>query len=289
MALDISAIFITPDLTDWLSNVPEEQFPVTRQISLDLGKSFQEVTLLSSTKIRTHQQEIILPSQIMQDKETRTIFIYDEANWRKWQHFDSATNRFYKMIHVAPDKPPTIEISGIKMHITQNGDPEQDTINKLGSLHHLQGIVLDTCTGLGYTAIKSAQNPKVLKVFSCEKDVNVHLLVRQNPWSRELFQNPKIIPVLSAVQDLVETIPDLFVNTVIHDPPRFSLAVELYSQSFYHQIYRILKKGGELYHYTGDPNQKIRRVSLRVTTQSRLKEVGFREVQPAYAGVLARK
>ncbi|OGB69436.1 MAG: hypothetical protein A2Y94_05345, partial [Caldithrix sp. RBG_13_44_9] len=254
-----------------------------------LGRSYQEVILLSSTQIRISQQEIILPLDIIQDKDRRTIFLYDNTGWKKWQHFDSATNRFYKMIHVAPGKPPTIEISGIKMHITQNGDPEQDTLNKLKSFRHLHGIVLDTCTGLGYTAILSAQNPKVLKVFSCEKDVNVHLLVRQNPWSRELFQNPKIIPVLSAVQDLVETIPDLFVDTVIHDPPRFSLAAELYSQTFYQQLYRILKKGGELYHYSGDPNQKIRRVPLAVATQARLKEVGFKTVQPAYAGVVARK
>ena len=287
--MDRRTIFVMPDLINLLSTIPEEQFPCSRQISLDLGRTAQEVILLSSTHLKTPQLEIILPRDLFQDEDTRTIFIYDEAGWRKWQHFDPVSNRFYKMVYVAPGKSPTVEISGIKMHITQKGDPEQDTLNKLQSLHHLQGLVLDTCTGLGYTAISSARNQNVMKVISCEKDLNVHRLARQNPWSLEFFKNPKILPVLSAVQDLVESIPDLFVDTVIHDPPRFSLAAELYSQAFYRQIYRIMKKGGEFYHYTGDPNQKIRRLSLATATQNRLKEIGFREVRPAYAGVWAWK
>jgi hypothetical protein len=287
--MDRRIIFVTSDLINLLDTIPEEQFPCSTRISLDLGKSAQDVVLSSSTQIKTSQLEFILPRDLIQNKDTRTIFIYDKAGWRKWQHFDPVSNRFYKMVYVTPGKPPTIEISGIKMHITQKGDPEQDTLNKLQSFRNLQGTVLDTCTGLGYTAISSARNQNVMKVISCEKDLNVHRLARQNPWSLELYENPKILPVLSAVQDLVKSIPDLMVNTVIHDPPRFNLAAELYSQVFYQQIYRILQKGGEFYHYTGDPNQKTRRNSLAMVTQSRLKEIGFREVQPAYAGVWARK
>jgi predicted methyltransferase len=146
--MDRRTILITPDLINRLSTIPEDQFPCSRQISLDLSISVQEVILLSSTHLRTAQLETILPVDLIQNKDTRTIFIYDETGWRKWQHFDPVSNRFYKMVYVAPGKSPTVEISGIKMHITQKGDPEQDTLNKLQSLHHLQGLVLDTCTGL---------------------------------------------------------------------------------------------------------------------------------------------
>ena len=44
-------------------------------------------------------------------------------------------------------------------------------------------------------------------------------------------------------------------DAVLHDPPRFGIAGELYSQSFYDQLARVLRPRGRLFHYTGTPNK----------------------------------
>ena len=44
-------------------------------------------------------------------------------------------------------------------------------------------------------------------------------------------------------------------GAVLHDPPRFGLAGELYSQAFYDELARVLRPGGRLFHYTGTPNR----------------------------------
>ncbi|MEJ2636556.1 MAG: methyltransferase, partial [Calditrichia bacterium] len=175
----------------------------------------------------------------------------------------------------------------IKMHVTMNGDPEKDTISKLKTLGKLHGQILDTCMGLGYTAIAAARQPDVQGVTVCEADANMFALCRENPWSAGLFENPAIHPVLKPVQEHVPDIPDESVNAVIHDPPRFALAPALYSEQFYRQLFRILTAKGRMYHYTGDPNRRTRRSSLPQKTMSLLKKVGFRKVREAYFGVIA--
>ena len=62
---------------------------------------------------------------------------------------------------------------------------------------------------------------------------------------------------------------------IIHDPPIFSLAGELYSGAFYAQLFRVLRRGGRLFHYIGNLNSKgsggVARGVIR-----RLQRSGFR-------------
>ena len=52
-------------------------------------------------------------------------------------------------------------------------------------------------------------------------------------------------------------------DAILHDPPRFGIAGELYSQGFYYeQLARILKRRGRLFHYTGSPNQVDQRAEM---------------------------
>ena len=284
-----SLLFLTSDQIYSLKRIPPSHFPLTKEISLDLGISRCVVHFIAPNKFLIDQRLIFVPENLLWEDVSRSILIYENGRWKKWQIFDERTNKYYKMIYVASAKPPTIEISGIKMHITQNSDPAQDTSCKIKSFKYLRGLVLDTCTGLGYTAIASAQNSAVIRVYTCENDINVHRLSRQNPWSQPLFGNPKIKPMVLSVNQLVTFVPSEFFDSIIHDPPRYSLATELYSPSFYQDLYRILKKGGELYHYTGDPQRRIRRIPLAVDTQHQLKEIGFRTVKLSYNGVIAKK
>ncbi|NJE61996.1 methyltransferase domain-containing protein [Thermococcus sp. 21S7] len=194
---------------------------------------------------------------------------------------------FYKLV---PTIPPTIEINGIRMHRTKEVNPLQDTRNKVDAVKPKEGeTVLDTCMGLGYTAIEASKRGAY--VITIEKDPNVIELAKINPWSRELFTGGKIQVIHGDAFDVVKRFKDESFNVVIHDPPRFSLAGQLYSEEFYRELFRILKPGGRLFHYVGNPGKKYRRKDLQKGVMERLRRAGFvgvKRVEEAL-GVVARK
>jgi predicted methyltransferase len=139
---------------------------------------------------------------------------------------------------------------------------------------------LDICTGLGYTAILAARKKSVKKVVTIEKDENVLKIARQNEFSKELFENPKIELIVG----------DAFEEIKIHDPPRISLAPELYSLKFYSQLFRVLKKGGKLFHYVGRPG-KLSGKNFMKGIVKRLLLSGFKKVVKVKEamGIVAKK
>ncbi|USS41695.1 methyltransferase domain-containing protein [Thermococcus aggregans] len=186
-----------------------------------------------------------------------------------------ATDGFYKLV---PTIPPTIEINGIRMHRTKEVNPLKDTRNKIETVNPKEGeFVLDTCMGLGYTAIESAKRGAY--VITIEKDPNVIELARLNPWSREVFTSQNIQLIQGDAFEVVKKFNDESFDVVIHDPPRFSLAGQLYSEEFYAELFRILKPKGRLFHYVGNPGKKYRRKDLQKGVRERLRNVGFKNIK----------
>jgi len=185
-----------------------------------------------------------------------------------------SNNGYYKLV---PTIPPTIEINGIRMHRTKEVNPYEDTLNKINAVKIKKGEeVLDTCMGLGYTAIEAYK--RGAEVITIEKNPNVLELAKINPYSEELFKgNIKII--LGDAFDVIKTFKDEEFDVVIHDPPRFSLAGHLYSEEFYREIFRVLKPGGRLFHYVGNPGKKYRGKDLQKGVMERLRKVGFINVK----------
>jgi predicted methyltransferase len=179
-------------------------------------------------------------------------------------------------------------IAGFTMHRIVNIDPLQDTLKKVATIAPLVGRVLDTATGLGYTAIEAAKSAE--QVITIELDPGAQEIARQNPWSRNLFDNPRIQQMMGDAYEVVPTFADGTFDRIIHDPPVFSLAGELYSKTFYLQLYRILKRGGRLFHYIGDLNSKSSGTVTRGALK-RLQEAGFSRVvrRPEAYGVVAYK
>ena len=68
--------------------------------------------------------------------------------------------------------------------------------------------VLDTTTGLGYTAIAAAQT--AYELITIELYPTVLEVCRLNPWSQELFTNPKIKQCIGDAYDVVEEFKDSF-------------------------------------------------------------------------------
>lgn len=263
--------------------------PGELSLSLDAGFSETPVEVHSSGIILPDGTELPLPEKVLlQSEDARTILIFKDNRWHKWQHFDEQTGKFYKMVFTQPGKPPTVEISGIKMHVTKDSDPSVDTANKLKALGTIKGPVLDTCCGMGYTAIALAKLSYVPEVVTIEKDPNMVQLCRENPWSSGLFKSSNIILLSSDAVEKIAEFTDHSFAAILHDPPRFALAPELYEESFYHHCRRILQNGGKMYHYTGDPN-KSHRSGLPERTIERLKKAGFRKAKKSYQGVLALK
>ena len=198
-----------------------------------------------------------------------------------------AGEHFYKLV---PTIPPTIEINGIRMHRTKEVNPLQDTRNKVNTVKPKEGeTVLDTCMGLGYTAIEASKRGAY--VITIEKDPNVLELARINPWSRELFTGGKIQVIQGDAFEVVKKFKDESFDVVIHDPPRFSLAGHLYSEEFYRELFQVLKPGGRLFHYVGNPGKKYRKKDLQKGVMERLRRAGFvgtKRVEEAL-GVVARK
>jgi uncharacterized protein len=78
------------------------------------------------------------------------------------------------------------------------------------------------------------------------------------------------------------------VDAILHDPPRFGIAGNLYSQSFYNELARVLKIRGLLFHYTGTPNKLTSGRDVPREVTKRLEKAGF-TVKREGDGLLARR
>lgn len=204
-----------------------------------------------------------------------TCFAWRQGQLSKIRTYSNMLNRVYTLYPTA--RAPTMLVSGIPMHRIKGVDPHQDTLNKIKAIVPIRGAVLDTTTGLGYTAIEAAR--AAAHVTTVELDPTVLEICRQNPWSQSLFSSPNIEQRIGDAFDVVETLPGDEYSCVIHDPPTFSLAGHLYSAEFYVQLRRVLKGNGRLFHYIGDPSSRSGRNITRGVV-NRLKEAGFRRVSP---------
>ncbi len=183
----------------------------------------------------------------------------------------------------------TIEINGIHMHKVKDLNPLEDAKRKVKMARvKPREKVLDICTGLGYTAIMSMRRGAL--VTSIEVDENVLWVAERNPWSREL-ESKNIVIILGDAFEVVDELPSNFYDKIIHDPPRISKSSGiLYSQDFYLKLFRLLKSGGVLYHYTGESG-RLRRINIQGSVAARLKRVGFYIIKfdNVSGGIIAKK
>jgi len=253
-------------------------------ISLDLGLT-QRTVALAESGVELPGGEMLSWTQIQEISEAENAcFAWRQGRLVKIQAFSEAFNRVYTLYPT--ERAPTMLVSGIPMHRIKGVDPYQDTLNKIKAIAPVRGSVLDTATGLGYTAIEAAKTAN--RVITIELDPTVMDICRQNPWSQALFNEPSIEQRFGDAFDLVEEMADQQVACIIHDPPTFSLAGHLYSAEFYRQLRRILHRNGRLFHYIGDPGSRSGRNVTRGVV-NRLKEAGFRRVsaRPQAFGVVA--
>lgn len=184
-------------------------------------------------------------------------FVLSGDQLEKITAFSEYTNRAYTLMPTP--RAPTLLISGLPMHRIKDTTPDKDTLEKVKAIKPLLGRVLDTSTGLGYTAVQAARTAD--EVITIELDPAVLEIGRLNPWSRELFDNPKISQRIGDSVEVVEELEDDSFNHVIHDPPTISLAGHLYGFDFYRELHRIIKKWWALVPLHRGPGQPLREAS----------------------------
>ncbi|MBM3373071.1 MAG: SAM-dependent methyltransferase [Betaproteobacteria bacterium] len=235
----------------------------TLECSLDLSRSMTTVALDAAgfTADGRHHPWIDQPRE-------RTIYQREGEGWAPVQRYSTA------LIKLVPTDwgPPTFEIDGIKMLPTAQVSPWADAQRKVALIAPRGKTILDCCGGLGYFAACCIAEGAA-RVQSYEKNPDVIWLRGLNPWS------PQADGVLTLehadISTAITALPDAAFDAVLHDPPRFGIAGELYSRQFYDQLARVLRRRGRLFHYTGTPNKLTSGRDVPGEVLRRLQRAGF--------------
>ena len=255
-------------------------------LSLDLGLSKIEATLGPDGLLLPNGECLSWDAIETIDNARNNCFVIRNGRPEKILTFSAATNRACSLMPTAG--PPSLLVAGFTMYRIDDCDPRMDTLAKVKAIEPLTGCVLDTATGLGYTAIEAARTAD--RVHTIELDPATQEIAKLNPWSRALFDSPNISRHVGDSYDVVDTFAAGMFDRIIHDPPAFSLAGQLYAGEFYRKLYRVLGKSGRLFHYIGNPASR----SIANTTRGvceRLRAVGFSRTRlcPQAFGVVADK
>jgi uncharacterized protein len=233
------------------------------ECSVDLERSIASVTVAPDHWVWNGQ-----PFPYPERCKERTIYYWSGSSWEPVSRYSGA------LIKLIPTDwgPPTFEIDGIKMLPTAQLSPFADAGRKVGLIAPRGKSILDTCGGLGYFAAWCIEYGAA-RIVSFEKNADVIWLRSLNPWS------PDPGGVLSLthgdILQHVDSMPDRSFDAILHDPPRFGIAGELYSQAFYDRLARLLKRRGALFHYTGSPNRLTSNRDVPGEVANRLRRAGF--------------
>lgn len=248
--------------------------PVT--CSLDLGRSMTQV-VPQAAGFLWQDKTYPYPERC----RDRTVYWFTAGAFEPVARYSGA------LIKLVPTEwgPPTFEIDGIKMLPTAKVSPWDDARHKVSLVAPRGKVVLDTCGGLGYFAAWCIAEG-ASRILSFEKNPDVIWLRGLNPWS----------PVAGGTLELTQgdVIPHLqamtagSIDAVLHDPPRFGIAGELYSLDFYGSLARVLRRGGRLFHYTGTPNRITSGRDVPREVVTRLRRAGF-EARAEGDGVIATR
>ena len=231
--------------------------------SLDLDRSI--------TQVEVNEAEWIWQGRrfpYLKTCKDRTIYYWDDES------FQAVTRFTASLIKLVPTEwgPPTFEIDGIKMLPTAQVSPYADAERKVGLIQPRGKLIMDTCGGLGYFAAWCLQG-HAKQVLSYEKNPDVVWLRSLNPWSPEVGSGLSL--TVGDIAEQIVSLPDSSVDAILHDPPRFGIAGELYSQVFYNHLARVLKRQGKLFHYTGTPNKLTSGRNVPNEVSKRLRHGGF--------------
>lgn len=256
------------------------------KVTLDLGKSISEVNVKEKTvEILYNGQDNELSLKSLEKIKKNRIYYVENNQIHLMAFFSDETNYYYQLI--PSNDWPTFHISSTPMHRYRRMSPAQQLNNKMKILKP-EGRILDTCCGLGYSAIAAAKKAK--KVITFEIDNNSLKMCKYNPFSQDLFKFTNLKIIEQDVFKGIKQFSNNYFDRISHDPPKHQYAPLLYSRDFYKEMFRVLKPEGVMFHYLYPictPHGK----QFFENTKTRLEEVGFivSDYDEDSSGVICKK
>ncbi len=173
-------------------------------------------------------------------------------------------------------KDGVLWIDGIHMQRFHGATPAKNAEQMVQQLGIKRGDnVLDVCTGLGYTVADELK--RGASVTTIEQSDKVLILLKESVNSG-ILENENVKLIVGDAFQEVKNLSSASFNAVLLDPPRFSMAGQLYSEEFYRDLHRVLKHNGKLFHYTGQPGLRSGKNLLK-GMKNRLQQAGFHNVE----------
>ncbi|HLD87574.1 MAG TPA: methyltransferase domain-containing protein [Candidatus Nanoarchaeia archaeon] len=242
------------------------------EISLDLGVTKSEIMIMGKVAHFPNGSKIPF-SQLLRLKDGAVYFI-EKDQLKQVATFSEESNLHYKLIPTADW--PTIALSSTPMHRHTRITPKVHAERMIVQISPVKGRVLDTCCGLGYTAILASKDAE--KVLTYDIDPVVQEIAKFNPYSHDLFTKKNILLTHEDIFEAIQRMKDESFDRIVHDPPTPALAPDLYQQDFHKELFRVLRKGGILYHYCPRPKVTHGEI-LYPRIKAQLEKAGFKEVE----------
>lgn len=234
----------------------------TFDASIDLG--------LSKTKVKLGKDGFYLEGKLVKLPKIRekdnSCYVLIGKELQKAQFLSEETGFLYKLEPTS--YRPILKVSGTSMH----KKPFLDRLHK----DQLKGRILDSGTGLGYSAILAAKSAK--QVITVEIDQNVIEMAKLNPYSQDLFSKKNIKLVLGDIVEEILKFKDEEFNFIVFDAGTAKASGHFFSLDNYKQAYRILKTGGRLYHYLPRP-QITKGRDFAAEVIKRIEKAGFSRIE----------
>jgi uncharacterized protein len=254
------------------------------QVSLDLNLS-QKTWQIEADRLILDNDTFIARGKLEDIASFKNkIFIFQNKSLTP---VEVRSDGYYKLVPTTG--APTLEINGIKMHRSKEIDPLTDAKLKTQLVVSPGDHALDTCGGLGYSAL-FALKAGAKKVVSTEKSAAVIKIRNLNPW---LPRDDKRLELIHAdITQEIDRFENGIFNSVIHDPPRFTSATgDLYGKKFYAALFSAMAPHSKLFHYTGSPKKIKTKDSFVKNTMKRLERSGYTAIcfHDNLQGIYARK
>lgn len=215
----VGSFTVNPEFSTWVGCISHHE--AKNILSFRSKTDPVEVSLTASTDLSMSQKPIILTSEGLCVTSSENLLatwdeltdiankgqgcysLYDDGS-KPW-HVSTLSKSTGIPASLCPPLvdagAPTMVLGGFTMHriAGDNMNPMIDTAAKLSCLKFFQGAsVLDTCMGLGYTAIGAGNKVKGSggKVTTIEYDEASIEMAAHNPWSQQLFDGTLDIEVL---------------------------------------------------------------------------------------------
>jgi len=235
------------------------------ETSLDLG--------LTNTKVKLNKEGFYYKGKLIKIGKVRekdkSCYITIKNKLQKMQFFSDGL--LYKLNQT--DYKPIMQISGTPMH--------KKSFSEMLEKEKFHGKVLDSGTGIGYSAIIASRSAK--QVITVEMDKHVLELAKLNPYSQELFKNKNIKQIIGDITKEIKKFKYQEFDFIIFDAGTPKSSAEFFSLNNYKEACRVLKIGGRLYHYL--PKHHIMRGrDFGGEVIKRMKLAGFKDISRNFEG-----